>query len=140
MDHKGQEEIALHRWAVIAEAAGDRLTPGERGALVRQIAARAHAHPDGSSRRYSRGTIDRWLRAWRAGGLAALRPSPRADTGVVRPHPQLFAEAAALRLEPPGRAAAPIASILYHRHGVAVARRTRRGQLRRARAHRHAAA
>ena len=51
MDHKGQEEIALHRWAVIAEAAGDRLTAAERGALVRQIAARAHTHPDGSARR-----------------------------------------------------------------------------------------
>jgi hypothetical protein len=38
MDRKGQEEIALHRWAVIAEAANDRLTPAERGALVRQIA------------------------------------------------------------------------------------------------------
>ena len=31
MDHQGQEQIALHRWAVIAEAAGDRLTSGERG-------------------------------------------------------------------------------------------------------------
>ena len=133
MDHKGQEEIALHRRAVIAEAAGDRLTPGERGALVRQIAARVHAHPDGSSRRYSRGTIDRWLRAWRAGGLAALRPSPRADTGVVRAHPELFAEAAALRLELPGRSAAQIASILWHRHGIKVSERTVRGQLRRAR-------
>ena len=140
MDHKGQEEIALHRWAVIAEAAGDRLTPGERGALVRQIAARAHTHPDGSSRRYSRGTIDRWLRAWRAGGLEALRPSPRADTGVVRAHPELFAEAAALRLELPGRSAAQIASILYHRHGVAVSERTVRGQLRRAGLHREALA
>ena len=118
MDHKGQEEIALHRWAVIAEAAGDRLTRGERGALVRAIAARAHAHPDGSSRRYSRGTIDRWLRAWRTGGLDGARPSPRADTGMVRAHPELFAEAAALRLELPGRSAAQIASILYHRHGV----------------------
>src|ERR1700757_2478588 len=98
MDHKGQEEIALHRWAVIAEAAGDRLPPGEGGALVRQIAARAHTPPDGSSRRYSRGTIDRWLRAWRrGGGLAALKPAERADTGVVRAHPELFAEAAALR-------------------------------------------
>ena len=140
MDRKGQEEIALHRWAVIAEAAGDRLTPGERGALVRQIAARVHAHPDGSSRRYSRGTLDRWLRAWRAGGLASLGPSPRADTGVVRAHPQLFAEAAALRLELPGRSAAQIASILYHRHGVAVSERTVRGQLRRAGLHREALA
>src|SRR6266404_5328129 len=99
MDHKGQEEIALHRWAVIAEAAGDRLTPRERGALVRQIAARACTHPDGSARRYSRGTIDRWLRAWHKGGLEALRPSPRADTGVVRAHPELFAEAAGLHRE-----------------------------------------
>jgi putative transposase len=120
MDRKGQEEIALHRWAVIAEAAGDRLTAAERGALVRQIAARAHTHPDGSARRYSRGTIDRWLRAWRAGGLEALKPSPRADAGTVRAHPELFAEAAALRLELPGRSAAQIASILFHRHGIRV--------------------
>jgi putative transposase len=139
VDHKGQEEIALHRWAVIAEAVGQKLTPAERGALVRRIAARAHAHPDGSSRRYSRGTIDRWLRAWRKGGLDALKPSPRADTGVVRAHPELFT-AAALRLELPGRSAAQIASILYHRHGAAVAERTVRGQLRRAGLHRAALA
>ena len=121
MDHNQQEQIALHRWAVIAEAAGDKLTPRERGALVRQIAARAHPHPDGSSRTYSRGSIDRWLRAWRRGGLAALKPAERADTGMVRAHPELFAEAAALRLELPGRSAAQIASILYHRHGITVA-------------------
>ena len=30
MDHKGQEQIALHRWAVIAEAAGEKLTPVTR--------------------------------------------------------------------------------------------------------------
>ena len=127
MDHEQQQDVALHRWAVIAEAASARLTAAERGALVRQIAARAHTHPDGSARRYSRGTIDRWLRAWRKGGLEALRPSPRADTGAVRAHPELFAEAAALRLELPGRSAAQIASILYHRHGVTVAERTVRG-------------
>ena len=117
MDHNQQQDVALHRWAVIAEAAGATLTAAERGALVRQIAARAHTHPDGTARRYSRGTIDRWLRAWRKGGLEALKPSPRADTGAVRAHPELFAEAAALRLELPGRSAAQIASVLYHRHG-----------------------
>jgi putative transposase len=140
MDHKQQEQVALHRWAVIAEAANDRLTAAERGAMVRRIAARAHTCPDGSARRYSRGTIDRWLRAWRAGGLAALKPSPRADTGTVRAHPELFAEAAALRLELPGRSAAQIASILYHRHGIPVHERTIRGQLRRAGLHREALA
>jgi putative transposase len=140
MDHKEQEQIALHRWAVIAEAANGRLTARERGALVRQIAARPHSHPDGSQRRYSRVTIDRWLRAWRAGGLGALRPTDRSDTGVVRAHPELFAEAAALRLELPGRSAAQIASILYHRHGIKVSERTVRGQRRRAGLHREALA
>jgi putative transposase len=140
MDHREQEQIALHRWAVIAEAASDRLTPAERGSLARQIAARAHTHPDGSGRRYSRGTIDRWLRAWRSGGLEALEPAPRSDTGTVRAHPELFAEAAALRLELPARSAAQIASILFHRHGVRVAERTVRAQLRRAGLHRAALA
>jgi transposase InsO family protein len=141
MDEKVRQEIALHRWAVIAEAANPRLSGGERGAAVRVIAAREHAHPDGTARRYSRGTIDRWLRAWRAGGgLDGLRPSPRSDTGAVRAMPELFAEAAALRLELPGRSAAQIASILYHRHGVRVAERTVSGQLRRAGLHRAALA
>ena len=67
-------------------------------------------------------------------------PAPRADTGTVRAHPELFAEAAALRLELPGRSAAQIASILYHRHGIAVSERTVRGQLRRAGLHREALA
>jgi putative transposase len=138
MDEKMRQEIALHRWAVIAEAANPRLTSSERGSVVRAIAARQHAHPDGTVRRYSRGTIDRWLRAWRAGGAAALRPSPRSDTGKVRAMPELFGEAAALRLELPGRSAAQIASILYHRHGVRVAERTISGQLRRAGLHRAA--
>jgi transposase len=140
VDEKMREAIALHRWAVIAEAAGERLSGSERGAAVRQIAARQHAHPDGSVRRYSRGTIDRWLRAHRAGGLDGLRPSPRSDTGKVRAMPELFGEAAALRLELPGRSARQIASILYHRHGVRVAERTVSGQLRRAGLHRAALA
>jgi putative transposase len=105
METDHQEQVALHRWAVIAEATSDRLSPAERGALVRQIASRAHAGPDGSDHRYSRATIDRWIRAWRFGGLDALKPTQRADTGAVRAHPELFGEAAALRLEIPSRSA-----------------------------------
>ena len=131
MDLAQKEAIALHRFGVIAEALGDRLTPAERGALVREIAGRSHAHPDGSCRRYARGTLDRWIRAWRTGGLGALEPAERADTGAVRSHPELFEEACALRLELPSRSAAQIARILFHRHAVRVAERTVREQLRR---------
>lgn len=140
MDDKLAEAIALHRWAVIAEAANPRLTMRERGVVVRAISARAHAHPDGTERCYSRGTIDRWIRDWRAGGLQGLRPHPRADTGLVRARPELFEEAVALRLELPARSAAQIAEILYHRHGVRVAERTLRDQLRRRGLHRAALA
>ena len=112
---------------MIAEAANPGLGAGERGSVVRAIAAREHAHPDGTVRRYSRGTIDRWLRAWRAGGVGGLQPAARSDTGKVRAMPELFGEAAALRLELPGRSAAQISSILYHRHGVRVPDRTIRG-------------
>ncbi len=132
------EAVALHRWAVIAEATAERLSPAERGVVVRRMAEQAHSHPDGSGRRYSRGTIDRWIRAWRAGGLDALRPSPRSDVGTVRAHPELAGEAVALRLELPCRSAAQIASILFHRHGVAVSERTVRDQLRRRGVHREA--
>ena len=132
------EKIALHRWAVIAEATSDRLSAAERGALVRRIAGQAHSHPDGHSRHYSRATIDRWIRAWRKAGLAGLRPSVRSDAGTVRAHPELAEQAAALRLELPARSAAQIATILFHRHGVGVSERTVRDQLRRRGLHREA--
>jgi putative transposase len=138
MDAEMAERIALHRWAVIAEATSSVLSPAERGVLVRSIAAGSHTHPDGSARRYSRGTIDRWVRAWRCGGLEALRPSERSDAGTVRAHPELAEEAAALRLELPSRSAAQIASIIFYRHGVVVSERTVRSQLRRRGLHREA--
>ena len=94
MDHKQQEQVALHRWAVIAEAAGQKLTAAERGALVRRIAARAHTHPDGSSRRYSRGTstggCGRGARAgWRrCGPHRGLIPGRCAPTRSCSPKPR----------------------------------------------------
>ena len=139
-EHGQSEKVALHRFGVIAEATNERLTPAMRGAIVREIAERTHHHPDGDERRYSRASIDRWIRAYRKGGLAALAPLGRSDAGAVRAHPELFDEAAALRLELPSRSAAQIASILFHRHGVRVAERTVRAQLRRAGLHREALA
>src|SRR2546426_2384305 len=87
MDEKMRQEIALHRWAVIAEAANTRLTSSERGSVVRAIAARPHAHPDGTVRRYSRGTIDRWPRPGGPAGAAGggRRPRPLPGRGGARP-------------------------------------------------------
>lgn len=138
MSPEDAEAIALHRYAVIAEAANPRISPAERGLIVRGLATVAHQHPDGTMRTYSRGTLDRWIRAYRSGGLEGLRPTPRSDTGAVRRHPELAAEAAALRAEVPARSAASIAEILWARHGVRVAPRTLRAYLRRRGLHRAA--
>ena len=132
------DEVALHRWAVIGAATSDLLSPAERGQTVREIASRLHIAPDGSKRRYSRGTIDRWVRAWRKEGIAGLRPSPRADTGEIRSHPELFEVAAKLRLEAPTRSSAQIARMIKAHYGVAVSERTIRAQLRRRGLHREA--
>ena len=66
MDDDQHKPVALHRWAVIAEATSDRLGgPRTRSVGATRSPSRSHTHPDGSVRRYSRGTIDRWIRAWR---------------------------------------------------------------------------
>lgn len=129
MDTDPAESIALHRFSVIAEAINPRLAPADRGRLVRELSSRAHTLPDGNSRTYARGTIDRWIRAYRSKGLEGLRPRGRSDAGAVRRHPELLAEAAALRRERPVRSAAHLSDILFARHGVRVSERTIRAYL-----------
>ncbi|MHB1577139.1 MAG: transposase [Candidatus Dormibacteria bacterium] len=125
------ETSALFRYAVIAEALNLRLGARERGRLVREIAARVHTLPDGNQVMVSRPTIDRWLRAYKRDGLQGLQPQRRSDQGAIRRHPELFTEAADLRRELPARSAAHIADILKAKHGIEVAPRTIRDQLRR---------
>jgi putative transposase len=125
------ETVALFRFRVVAAATNPRLSPLERGRLVRTLAAQLHELPDGTRRQFGRGTLDRWVRAYREQGLEGLRPQPRADIGAVRRHPELLEEAGRLRAELPTRSAAQIAQILHARRGVRVAERTVRSYLRR---------
>lgn len=82
MNNETYEQIALHRYAVIAEALPARLTGAERGDIVRRIAGRGHVHPDGTDRRYSRATIDEIVP-----GLVGVEgwwsPSWRCRDGIV---------------------------------------------------------
>jgi putative transposase len=97
-----------------------------------------YEHPVGSQRQYTRGTLHRWIRAYREQGLSGLKPEPRSDLGTVRRHPELFDEACALRAELPTRSAAQIAAILFARHRIRVARRTINQHLRQRGLHRAA--
>lgn len=124
------EALALWRYHLIAEALDPRLSGPERGALVRRIAGE-HTAPSGEPRQVSRNTLDRWIRRYRAEGLAGLRDRPRSDHGSARVDAALLDEAIRLRLEAPARSAAHISEIIRARHGVRIAERTLAEQFRR---------
>src|SRR5258708_30177272 len=77
------EQVAVFRYQLIREAADPALSTRQRGRLVRELAARAHPGPFGDSVTVSRATIDRWIRAWRAGRVAQAAPPP--PQGTPRP-------------------------------------------------------
>lgn len=126
-DHK--ERVALFRYSVISEAVSDRLSPTERGLVVRALATRPWVTPDGDERFISRTTIDRWIATYRRDGLRALEPEARSDKGRGRANPELMAEAIRLRRQVPTRSAAQIAEIIARAHGVRLAERTLREHL-----------
>jgi putative transposase len=103
--------IALFRYSLVREAADPALTTRQRGALVRQLAERDHLGPTGERVRVSRNTLDRWIRAWRAGGFQALLPADR-SVAQLRSPLELLELAAALKREAPMRTSAQITQIL----------------------------
>ena len=111
------QAVGLFRYQLICPALDAGLSTKARGRLVRQIAAGEHTDPFGTSVRYSRDTLDRWIRRYRAGGFAELVPSlrtcvPRTDTATLE-------MAAALKRENPARTAAQVARILRTASGWA---------------------
>jgi putative transposase len=117
-----EREAALFRYSLIREPADDSLTIRQRGVLVRELAARDHAGPGGSRVRVSRGTIDRWIRTYRAGGFSALAPVPRAGEPVT--DKELLDLAEALKREVPRRTAAQVAEIVRTAKGGGPSERT----------------
>ena len=116
--------VALARWAVICEAADERLAPAERGRVISEAARRVHRDADGRPFRVTTRTIYRWLEAWRRHGFEGLKPARRRDAGIPRTDPEILELAAALRREAPARSAAHIAQILATTRGLEVSART----------------
>lgn len=114
--------VALFRYSLIREPADARLSTKQRGRLVRDLAGREHAGPDGKPVRVSRETIDRWIRAWRRGGFDALVPDPRRVP--PRTPADVLDMAAGLKREVPARTAAHIAEVLRAHAGSAPSERT----------------
>jgi putative transposase len=114
--------VGLFRYMLIREAADPALTTRQRGAMVRQIAAREHRGPSGEPVRLTRWTLDKWIRDWRRGGFDALVPAPR--QAQPRTPPEVIELAAALKKENPARTAAQVQRILQAQAGWAPDERT----------------
>ena len=104
------EKIALHRYQLIRAAADQTLSTRQRGPMVRALAAAEHVGPDGQPVRYSRETLDRWIRAWHADGFDGLKPRQRASAPVTPA--TVLSLAATLKIEAPHRTAAQVRRIM----------------------------
>jgi putative transposase len=116
------EQAALFRYQLIREAADPALSTRQRGRMVRELAGKTHEGPFGEPVTVSRATIDRWIRAWRSGGFAALSPPARQVT--PRTDPQVLDLAAGLKRENPDRTAAQVQRILRKTCGWSPSPRT----------------
>ena len=79
------EAVALFRAQIIGTLACRDLDRGDLAAALRALAAERYRPPGSATTRcFGASTLERWLYAYRAGGLAALRPRPRSDRGRAR--------------------------------------------------------
>lgn len=92
LDDQTREQIGLFRFGLIA----DLLHPdGEKrglSVLLREKAERTYDIPGSRRTRVASETIRDWLKAYRRGGFAALRPQVRSDLGNTRAIPQEIAD------------------------------------------------
>lgn len=104
------QQVALWRYQLICPALDPDLSTKARGRIVQAIAADTHAGPFGGPRRYSRDSLDRWIRRYRAGGFDALMPSIRRPDSRIEP--AVLELAVALKRENPQRTSTQVARVL----------------------------
>src|SRR5438067_298477 len=79
------EAVALFRAEIIGALARAELSYGELAVEIRKLAKRKYRSPGRrASKQYGASTLERWLYAYRGGGLVALRPDARSDRGRAR--------------------------------------------------------
>src|SRR5438046_3078990 len=95
------------RYGVICGGLDRAWSTKQGGRLVRAVAAQIQPGPFGREPvRVSRASLDRWIRAYRVGGFAALVPAPRRL--AAQTPPEVLELAVGLKRETPGRTAAPV--------------------------------
>lgn len=105
--------IANFRYGVIAPVVVRPLERGEQARMLRELVGRTYNIPFSKSTRVGKRALERWLSAYRKGGLEALKPKERADSGSSRTVPEgVLKKAKALKGEVPQRSVPQIIAML----------------------------
>lgn len=141
MKEEQRKDMALFRYQLIASL----LRQTEQGRVQATLCALAkeeHTLPNGSVRRFSIRTLERYLAHYRKGGLDALMPEARNDRHRPRALPQAIIERAVqLRREQPARTVEQLIAMLESENlalSNTVKRSTLASHLQKAGAQRHA--
>jgi len=78
------QKIALFRYSLIASAVAGTFEAPSRAQHFRNVAAKAHPHPDGGHVRVTAHSLDRWYYRYKKDGLPGITPVVRADAGKPR--------------------------------------------------------
>ncbi len=84
MNEDDKQAIALFRLAVLGDLIHADLKPGDQKQLLAERAERTWTLPGGSTRQYSKRTIEGWLYAYQRDGFFGLMPAERRDKGASR--------------------------------------------------------
>lgn len=82
------EQVAIFRATILGPIMHRQLGHGALAEALRELSQQRFRPPGAdSTRTYAVPTLERWLYAYRAGGLAALHPQRRSDTGFAQTLP-----------------------------------------------------
>lgn len=124
-------EVAAFRYRLIAEAI-ELSSDDAVSAVLSRLASATHSDPWGRPFQCRARTLWRYLRAYRRGGLLALRPPTRKDRGALRAlAPEVLSRAVALRRKLRSRSTSTLIDILVRE------KRVRDGQIARSTLDRH---
>ena len=108
-----RNEVAAFRFGLIAPVIQRQLQPGERYALLREIAKQRYTIPFSERSTVSVRSLERYIQAYEENGFEGLKPQVREKKGSLRNQdPEILNRAIELRKELPSRSVEQVIRIL----------------------------
>ncbi len=84
MENQESQKLALFKFSLVAPLVNNTYQAASKAQYFRDVAANAHALPNGKMVRFSSGTIKKWFLLYTNDGFDALIPKKRSDAGIPR--------------------------------------------------------